>query len=317
MEERRARALTAMRVCYFLQTHRNPAQIHRLVRVIRRGSPHSLIVIGHDSTSGALDLDPIASLGGLTLLASQAPVRRGWVSSLQPYLDAIEWLWATGADFEWLVYLSGQDYPARPVAEFEEVLTAGNIDGWLPAWDIFASTGPWGRSKRGHRRYYFQYREPPRWTHAVWRAIRRPVNNVQSLLHIHTTYGVRVGLRAVSPPFAAAFRCYAGPHRHALSRTCVSYLRDTLRARPELLAYYHRTMVPEESLVQTVLLNHGRFRLKTTAMHYADTEGRRDGGARVLTEADLPGIVASRCFFARKFDASQDPRILDLLDARL
>jgi hypothetical protein len=102
-----------------------------------------------------------------------------------------------------------------------------------------------------------------------------------------------------------------------LSRSCVGYLRETLQARPDLTAYYSRTIVPEESLLQTVLLNSREFRLKTEAMHYADTEGYADGSARVLTEPDLADIVASRCFFARKFDACRDPRILDRLDEHL
>ena len=103
----------------------------------------------------------------------------------------------------------------------------------------------------------------------------------------------------------------------ALSRACVVHLRDACRANPGLLDYYAKTLVPEESLVQTLLVNSGRFRFSDVPLHYADTEGRRDGSARVLTRADIPAIVRSRSFFARKFDSGVDSQVLDLIDARL
>ena len=36
------------RVCYYMQTHTRPAQIARLVEVIKQGSPDSSVLVSHD-----------------------------------------------------------------------------------------------------------------------------------------------------------------------------------------------------------------------------------------------------------------------------
>ena len=39
-----------LRVCYYMQTHTRPAQLLRLVTVIKEGSPGSVVVIDHDAS---------------------------------------------------------------------------------------------------------------------------------------------------------------------------------------------------------------------------------------------------------------------------
>ena len=85
----------------------------------------------------------------------------------------------------------------------------------------------------------------------------------------------------------------------------------------ELIDYYRRTVCPDESLVQTLLVNAGRFRLCNDNLRYADTRGSRDGRPRLLGVADLPLLTAGAYHFARKFDLAYDARVLDLLDERL
>ena len=36
------------RMCYYMQTHKEPEQIARLVRAIKEGSPGSIVLIDHD-----------------------------------------------------------------------------------------------------------------------------------------------------------------------------------------------------------------------------------------------------------------------------
>ena len=40
------------RVCYYMQTHKAPEQIARLVRTIKEGSPGSIVLVDHDVSGG-------------------------------------------------------------------------------------------------------------------------------------------------------------------------------------------------------------------------------------------------------------------------
>ena len=55
-------------VCYVIQSHRDPEQIYRLVRVLRQGSANGRIVVVHDFGSCHLDEAPLAEMPDTHLL---------------------------------------------------------------------------------------------------------------------------------------------------------------------------------------------------------------------------------------------------------
>jgi hypothetical protein len=305
-----------MRVCYFVQSHRGPAQIARLVATLKRGSPGAHVLVGHDARRCALDRRDLPDVRGVDLFVAPPPIERGRLSLLGPFWRALDRLADQGVEYDWLVYLSGQDYPTRPVAESEAFLAGSGADGFLRWWPAFAAGGPWGRRRQGVFRYGYQYRDLSPLAGRVARALRF-VNRLQRRVHLHFTYGPRFGLQARHSPFGDRLTCYAGKQWTTLGRACVEYLRQAVRRETELLAYYDRTICPDESVVQTLLVNAGRFRLINDDLRFADFTASRDGSPRTLGVADLEALARGGQHFARKFDAESDARILDLLDQRL
>ena len=303
-----------MQPLYLIRTHRGPAQILRLAGTIRRGSPAARIVVWHDAGGCALDPAALAALD-IELVLDREGTRRGGFTMLSGYLRAIDRLLAADAAFDWLVYLSGQDYPTLPLAESELSLAESGADGFITHWDIGSPASPWGR-RRGLRRYCYRYYDPPAWSRPLLRRLRF-VNGLQPLVHIYLTYGVQVGIRARNVPFGPAFPCYGGLQWHALSRPCVQYLADFARDRPDVVAHYRRTILPDESFLQTALVNSGRFRLVNDDKRYYDFGGSRDGHPRTLDRADLPRIIGGAYHFARKLDLERDPELFDRLDERV
>ena len=104
-----------MRVCYLIQSHRDAVQIARLVHVLGIASPDSLVVVAHDDTGCALTSAQLPCAAECHLLPVRGPLRRGYLSMLAPYLKAATWLRARRLQYDWLVYLSGQDYPTQPL----------------------------------------------------------------------------------------------------------------------------------------------------------------------------------------------------------
>jgi hypothetical protein len=306
------------RCCYFVQTHRDPGQIHRLVATLRRGSPHSEVVVRHDFGAAPLDWGPSAGLPRTHLLRSSYPQRRGTFSGqAQPLLDTIAWLQERGIDYDWLVTLTGQDYPVSPLADFERRLEgeSGEWDGYLRYWDVRSAESPWA-FRKPYRRYWYRYRRLADRAMPVLRWLR-PLSRAVPGVHLSLDYGPFVGVRAWRTPWSRSFRCFGGWTWFTLRRAAVDYLTDYLREHPQLLEFYRRTMSPEESLVPTVLANSDRFRLRNDDLRYIDYAGARRGVPRTLTGADLPLLAGGRFAFARKFDLSVDANVLDLIDRDL
>jgi hypothetical protein len=288
----------------------------RLVRTLEASSPGALILVGHDARNCRVTRDDLPPSPNVRLFHPPGRVERGRLSMLSPYFQAIDLLRERGTDYDWLVYLSGQDYPTQPLSFSEAFLAASRHDAYLRTWEAFAPQTPWGRPNQGRTRYGFQYHQAPAALAPVLR-ILRAFNGVQSLAHVHLVYGPLIGLRARRTPFGTGRTCYAGKQWLTVRRACVEYLDEQVRREPELLAYYARCICPDESLFQTLLVNAGRFRLVDDDLRYSDFAGSRDGRPRVLGEADFETITIPRYHFARKFDATHDERILDRLDTRI
>lgn len=304
-----------MRICYLVQNHLAPAAARRLVGTIRRSQPDALFLVVHDPFAGHATAEEVrralAPTGAEVLAARERP-RRGYFSLLEPYLLGLEWLAGRGAPYDWVVYLSAQDYPVRPLASFASLLATSGCDAFLRSWNALDRETPWGRPRQGLHRYFYQYRDAPPWTRPALRLLRA-LNGVQPWMHVHLVYGPRVGLRRPSP-FGPGLACYAGTQWSTLSRACAEHVVEQVRADAPLIRWFRRTVCPDEAVVQTLLVNAQRFRLRNDDLRYADFTGSRSGSPRVLTVADLPAITAGPWYFARKFDPSGEGEVLDRLD---
>lgn len=303
-------------VSYFIQSHRDPEQIYRLVRRVRAGSRNGRIIVQHNFASCALDWSPLASLPDTHLLrAKGTQVRSNYSCQVQPYLEAIDWLEQERLPYEWLVNLSAQDYPVKPIVSIEAELLGSKHDGFIRYWDVLSAESPWSRRK-ARDRYWYQYRRWPAASKPLLRALR-PFTRVLPL-NFHLVHFPQVGMLAFRPPFRDGFRCYGGWAWFALRRHTALYLREFLRTHPEIERHYRRTITPEESLIQTLLVNSGRFDLQNDDLRYIDYSTpytRQFGGSpRVLTVADLPLLATGRYHFARKFDYGVDRVVLDRID---
>jgi hypothetical protein len=299
--------------CYLVQTHREPLQIRRLVARIRRDSPRAHIVIAHDATAAPLDAQLFARLD-VHVLGSMGPVVRGEFSMVDAYFHAVREISARGLDYDWLTLISGQDYPLRPLASYEQHLEREPFDAYLQYGDVLGPDSPWAaRRSQGRLRYFYRYRRlDERWKERRW--LMRRLNGLQKIVHFHTTLAPYLGVRTLNHPFTQAFRCYGGSAWHTLSRTCVSFLGAERERNTQLVEHFRHTMSPEEAFVHTVLVNSQRFRIHRGNLRFIDFTGSIGGSPRTLTRTDLTTLVASECFFARKFDVNVDAEVLDDLD---
>ena len=123
-----------------------------------------------------------------------------------------------------------------------------------------------------------------------------------------------VGVRARSTPFSATFPCWYGPDWSTLSHRAAEVVVATSRRRPEYVAYYRKTMIPDESATATIVCNAPELKIEPRDLHHIRWTRARSGHPDVFGVADLPELLASPCYFARKFDIAQDIDVLDRLD---
>jgi hypothetical protein len=307
-------------VVYLLQTHRDPGQIHRLVQTLR-SSNNAFILVSHNRAGCDLSTVPLEALSNVAVTRVEVGDARGRFSLEQVYLDAIEWLFQQKIKFDWLVNLTGQDYPIQPLSTIEDCLANTHYDGFIEYFDaLVAQNNPWG-VREGSDRYLYHYRwvsgELSSWQRALINPIRVLINRSQSSLRINSSYGLGIGVRTNPSLFSPVFRCYGGSGFKTLSWQCVNYLYHFARKHPNTIDFFSKTCLPGESMIQTILVNSGRFNLCNDNKRFIRWDTAHHGHPSVLTSKDYEAILNSESHFARKFDASMSGQILELLDERV
>ncbi|HEY9301927.1 MAG TPA: beta-1,6-N-acetylglucosaminyltransferase [Phormidium sp.] len=121
------------KILYLIITYTNPEQVLRLVKAIKSGSPESQVVIHHDYTNSKyyLSASLFEQFQEVYVLKNYVPVQWGHISWVQAVLCGISWAIENYLKFDWLVLLSGQDYPIQPIQKTEKFLEDTQYDGFM------------------------------------------------------------------------------------------------------------------------------------------------------------------------------------------
>ena len=304
------------RVVYVIFSHRRPAQVERLVSRILALSPDGQVVLHHDGRRQPMvwseppgprvhivEPEPM-DWGGFTMVTSTARM-----------LEYVEEM----LEYDWCAVISGQDYPARNLAAWEEELAASGADYILSAQEV-------NFDPRCRRRdlvedeYYVRYAYR-------WRRLGRiPPQVVPVANRVAGLFGVgpvlltrafkgyhRLGV-ARSMPFGEDWRFFKGSQWMAMSKAAVRHILQVMDSRPELARYYATTLVPDESFFQSILRNAESLQQCDQRLTFIVWTGSRSAHPKVLGSADVPAALVSGSAFVRKLDIDVDPAALDALD---
>lgn len=277
-----------MRIDYLIRAHTAPEQLARLVGRLNESDVRFYVHVNQltdEETFAAMQ----AGLAGRENVVWVPRVKCYWggFSLLRATLVGIESILASGDLPDHAVLLSGQDYPLRPPTEIERYFAARNGRNLLNHFRLPAPE--WAGEGGGLNRLRYPHFERARYK---TRLLRLPVPR-----------RLPEGLEP-----------YGGMAFWALTGETLAWLMRFLGERPEVLRFFRRTKMPDELFFQTVLLSSLAETVDNELLHYLDWSSGSAHPA-TLTVADLPKLRASRRLFARKFDASVDSEILDLLDA--
>ena len=311
---------------YLVASHNNPEQIIRLVKILKSGSRDSLVLIHHDYSSCYLNPAAFEQISNVHILEDYVSVGWGKFSMIQMELHCINWLIANSIEFDWLIFLSGQDYPIKPLTEIEEFLEKSEYDGFM---DHFLAKNPpekrtdgglkWKKAI-GIRRYFYHYYKlapaPSEKLIARMRSLNnRLINNWQPLIKLMLNKsGVYVGIRCFSTPFNPKFQCYVGSQWWTLSDRCIKYIHDFVNCNPAYVKYCQKTLIPDESFFQTILLSHPQLSIFNDNKRYICWQ---ECTPTTLGVQDVEALITSQAHFARKFNIQVDTQVLDRLDQYL
>lgn len=309
---------------YVVLSHRNTQSVERLVHRIIELSPDAAVLVRHDARQ-----TPAPAIASNRVIVESHTEACDWGSwdLVDASLHALSRA-ATEFDPKLLVLLSGQDYPCRDLATWEREVLGGD-SAWVCA-DVHRLNyrSHWGR-RRGEgddalTRYEYRWYPLPggRWLQRsgsrAASITRKTLNRIgrylEPAINVRTVTrgrGYHVGLRALRSSFGPPSPYFKGSQWIAMDRTNLDRIVWELGNNRRLRRAYERSIIPDESVFQTILARTGPP-LAGATVSFSLWESENDA-PRILTLRDVDDIRASGAAFCRKLE----PGVSDGLAAEL
>jgi hypothetical protein len=302
------------RVVYFVLSHANVPQVLRLIGRIRRDVPESLVLVHHDATTEPFAADAFAQDAHVYVLPRS--IHGEWASYalVEIALYGLDELHARGIAYDYVVLLSGQDYPIADLRGFEVSLAASG--------DGFIETDPNPGTLLD--RYRFAWMRFPRALehgvlHRIIGFLTRWNARQRYLRFLSGRVGCRIAYAPQRLPLGPGMEVCKGTQWWALSARAIAFVRAFVAENPAFVRHYREhTIMPDESFFHTILSDSSaQLSFVNDDRRFTKWATGSSASPEILRLRDLDAICASGAAFARKFDTRVDAAILDALDQRL
>lgn len=295
-----------MRIAYIISAYKYPEQLIRLIfRLNTEGT--SFFVHIDKKSDAAIYRRMVAGLSSLPNVYFLKRHRSYWggFGHVATSIKGLTELSRRGIAFDYVVLLTGQDYPIKTNAQIAEFLRHSDGMSYLDYAEL-PDDGPVSR----HRIDYWHLRFGKHLAFPTRRDFRsRPVSLI---------WRVFIALFPRKRTFPAGFRPYVGSSYWCLSRECVEYVNEFIARNPAFVRFFWYVDIPDELFFHTLIINSPwRDKVINASLTYFDWSNPAAGLPAVLGREDFEKLRHSPKLFARKFDMTRDAAVLDLIDREI
>jgi hypothetical protein len=293
-----------MNVAYVISAYKLPSLLVRLVR--RLDAPGTSFFIHVDAKTSAGEYramtEPLADRENVQFLPRH-PCYWGDFGHVRATLKGMAALLESRRPFDYVVLLTGQDYPLRSNAAIAEALR--QADGRVlmrasPLPNQHWSEGGMDRIEHWH----FRFRgRPLSFPGAPFRSAAA-----------NAAWSLPARVLRLRRRFPGGLQPYGGSSYWSMPADCVPYVLETVSRDPGFAEFFQHVHVPDEIFFHTLVMNSPfRDRVSADDLRYHDWEAGADHPG-ILTIADFEKLMRSGKLFARKFDPTVDAAVLDRID---
>lgn len=279
-----------MRVAHLILTYTNPRQTERMIRSMAHENFDFYIHVDKK-----FDINPhlfLESIPNVYFINNRIDVRWAGFSTVTATFECIKEITATGIEYDFINFLSGQDYPIKSADYLNDFFSKNKGKEFLSYRDF---KNDWKEGLIRMENYFLtSYNFPGKYT------LEKLINKVMPKRTL--PYGLH--------PYGKSMFWMLSPE-------IAMYVVDTVENDPKLRHFFSLCWASDEFVFQTILLNSvHKDKIVNNNYRYIDWSA---GGAnpKVLNATDAERLANSDSLFARKFDMIKHPEILDIIDNTL
>jgi hypothetical protein len=287
-----------MRKAYIILAHKNPAQVSRLIE--RLDDKRSSFFLHVDKKCGDEMLKDIQIRNAEVNKVKRAVANWGEYGLVQAVLNSLQAIRDTGIYFDYIILLSGQDYPIKPNKAIDRFLQASSYSIFLEHFSL-PNDKKWQPSGGMYRvnKYFFGFK----W---YQRYLAKVVN------------GIGIILPALRRRIPSDMKPYSGSIWWIIDQYTMFYILDFVNKNPGYVRYHRSTFAADEVFFHMLLLNTEdekiRKGISNTNLHHIRWKDIKSSHPEIMLTEHFHELKRSSAMFARKFDVTVDTDILDLID---
>jgi hypothetical protein len=279
-----------MRIAHLILTYTNPAQTERMIKNMAHENFDFYIHVDKK-----FDITPhlyLEEIPNVYFIQNRTDVGWAGFSTVLATFECVKEIVQTGITYQFINFLSGQDYPLVPAEELNHFFEVNAGTEFLSFRDF---KNDWKEGLIRMEKYHLT-----------------GYNFVGKFM-------VQGLINTVMPKRKLPYNLhpYGKSMFWMLSPEAAMHVVNTVEKDKKLQHFFFLTWGSDEFVFQTILMNSAyKDKVVNNNYRYIDWSG---GGAnpKVLGISDAEAIASSKMLFARKFDLLKSPEILDFIDAKL
>ncbi len=315
-----------MKIAYIILAHKNPDQIKRLVLRLNTEGTSFFIHIDKKSNNKIYEniVDDLSPLSNVYFL-KRFKIFWGDFSIVKATIEGIKEIFKTNTSFDWLILLSGQDYPLKSNSKIQETLLLNEGKLFISHCNYPIKPGANEAITDTERIDYYHFNICNMRLVFPGKLAANTANKYRLkkyiLLRLFSfMWSCFVFLFPIKRKFIEGFTPYIGSQFWCLPKESVEYIHKFIQQNSAFVNFFNYVDIADEIFFQTILLN-SKFkeRVVNNNLFYIDWENPNPRYPRVFIKSDFEKLVSSSTskLFARKFDMTRDTNILDMIDQKI
>jgi hypothetical protein len=279
-----------MRIANLILTYTNPAQTERMIKNMSHENFDFYIHVDKK-----FDITPhlyLKSLNNVYFIENRTDVKWADFSTVLATFQCIKEIVAVGVKYDYINFLSGQDYPLVHPEQLNEFFITNLGKEFLSYRDI---RNDWKEGLIRMEKFYLTGYD------------------------FSGKYLVQNFINKMMPKrkFPYGLHPYGKSMFWMLSPDAAMHVVNTVEGDKKLLHFFSLCWGSDEFVFQTILMN-SSYKNKVVNNNYRYIDWSAGGAnPKVLGIEDAERIMKSEMLFARKFDMTNKPAILDFIDKNL
>ena len=303
-----------MKIAYIILAHNYPEQLARLIFKLNTDDVSFFIHIDK-KTDKTIYHQMFSQLNKLSnvFFVKRYNSQWGTFNLVKATLEAINVIGKTGLEFDYVMFLSGQDYLIKTNAYIKRFLQINQGKEFIEYFSL-----PYSQWKKGG------FPRIEYW-HIFWndqyfcindKYYCIPENGEFKSTIVSSLYSFLISRLVKKRKLPEGFAIYGGSQFWCLTGECIKWINIFVKQNPKFVKRFNYTYCADEIFFQTLILNSPfKDKVVNDSLKYIDWGDEINAyHPLILEKKDFEKIRQSEKLFARKFDQSKDSDILDMID---